>query len=190
MNGPSCTSPLHWDTLLAYWLGELDPDREAQTEAHYLGCAECSHRLGQLAALARGVRTLTRMSGVDMIINDRFVRRLTKDGLRVREYRVPRNGSVDCTVAPEDDLVVGRLEAPLAGVRRIDMIQLDRDGNSEARQEDIPFIAESGGVVFARRIATLRALPATTLRLRLLAVGDNGERNLGEYTFNHTPYAA
>jgi hypothetical protein len=30
-------------------------------------------------------------------------------------------------------------------------------------------------------------LPATTLRVRLLAVENNGERTLGEYRFNHTP---
>lgn len=189
MNGQSCRTPLGWETLIAYWLRELDPASEAHAEEHYLGCAHCSHRLEQLAALAGGVRALARRSGVDMILNDELVRRLTQDGLHVREYRVPRNGSVNCTAAPEDDFVVGRLEAPLAGVQRVDVLTLDSDGNTERRQQDIPFVADSGGVVLSPSIDRLRAMPASTLRLRLLAVDDQGERTLGDYTFNHTPYA-
>jgi hypothetical protein len=188
MSTSSCHSPLAWDTLLAYWLGELEPDSEARTEEHFLGCARCSRRLEQLAALAREVRAVTRNSGVSVIINDPFVRRLKESGLQVREYRVPLNGSVNCTVAPEDDFVVARLEAPLDEAERVDILYVDSDGRPEMRQEDVPFIAESGGVLFSTRIDALRALPATTLRLRLLDVDNNGERTLGEYTFNHTPY--
>jgi len=82
---------------------------------------------------------------------------------------------------------VARLEAPLEGVKRVDMLYVDSDGRPEMRQEDIPFVADSGGVVFSPGIDVLRALPATTLRVRLLAVENNGERTLGEYRFNHTP---
>lgn len=187
MNAPFCTSLLEWDTLIAYWLGELDPAEEERAENHYLGCAHCSHRLEQLAALAGGVRTLARTCGVNMVLNDEFVRRLTDEGLHVREYRVPPNGSVNCTVGPEDDFVVGRLEAPLAGVRRVDMLMLDDDGNVQARQQDVPFMADSGGILYAPRIDWLRSMPAFTMRLRLLAVDDGGERPLGDYTFNHAP---
>jgi hypothetical protein len=33
----------------------------------------------------------------------------------------------------------------------------------------------------------VRGLPANTLRVRLVAVDEAGERALGEYTFAHTP---
>lgn len=185
----TCQSPLAWDTLLAYWLGELDPDSEARTEEHYLGCDACSHRLEQLTTLARELRALMRRSGVNLFIDDRFVRRLVEQGLKVREYRVPLNGSVNCTIAPEDDFVIARLEAPLEDVQRLDMISLYSVGSGEIRHEDIPFVAESGHVVFAAPIDTLRAMPVSTLHVRLLAVDDKGERLLGEYRFNHTPYS-
>lgn len=187
MSTASCQSPLEWHALLAYWLGELEPDSEARIEEHYLGCARCGHRLEQLTALAREVRTLTRTSGVSAVINHHFVHRLSERGLQVREYRVPRNGSVNCTVAPGDDFVVARLEAQLGGVSRLDLIDVDHDGGTAMRHEDIPFVAEDGGVVIATCIDALRSLPATTLRMRLLAVDASGERTLGEYTFNHTP---
>jgi hypothetical protein len=60
----------------------------------------------------------------------------------------------------------------------------------EMRQQDIPFVADSGEVVFSPRIGDLRALPATTLQVRLLAVDDDTESPLGEYVFNHTPWDA
>ncbi|MCO6413906.1 MAG: zf-HC2 domain-containing protein [Thiogranum sp.] len=185
-----CESPLDRDTLLAYRLGELDADSEARVEEHYLGCAACSRRLEELAALAGEARAVTRMSGVNFVASDAFVRRLSKSGLQVREYSVPWNGSVNCTVAPGDDFVVARLEAPLAEVQRVDMVYLDSDGKPEMRQEDVPFVAASGGVLLSTRIDTVRALPKTTLRVRLLAVDDGAERTLGEYRFNHTPYSA
>lgn len=188
MNQATCHSPLDWDSLLAYWLGELDPEREAGIEEHYLGCNACSQRLELLAAMARELRALAGNSGVDLVVSDAFVRRLSKKGLRVREYRVPPNGSVNCTVMPGDDFVVAHLEARLDGVQRVDMVYLDRDGADQIRHEDIPFIPRSGAVVLSTCVDTLRAMPETTLRLRLLAVGNDGERNLGEYRFHHRPY--
>jgi hypothetical protein len=188
MNTRSCQSPLEWPALLEYWLGELDPDSEARIEEHYLGCAQCSHRLEQLIALARDVRALTKRSGVNVIINDEFVRKLTADGLHVREYRLPHNGSVNCTVAPEDDIVVAYLEAPLDEVKQLAMAYIDDEGNSQLRLDDIPFTAANGSIVFSPSIDSLRALPATTLRVRLLAVDNYGDRTLGEYRFNHTPH--
>lgn len=186
----TCQSPLAWDALLAYWLGELDPDSAVQVEEHYLGCELCSRRLEQLSTLAREVRAVARSGGVTVIVNDQFVRRLSEDGLKVREYRVPLNGSVNCTVTPDDAFVVARLEAPLDEVKRLDLVTLGSDGKHIMRQEDIPFIAASGGVVLSTRIDVLRALPASTLHMRLLAVDNHGERTLGEYTFNHTPQQA
>lgn len=185
-----CAAPLDWDSLLAYWLGELDTGSADHVEEHYLSCAVCSRRLEQLASLAEGVRAVARTSGVNMVVTEPFVRRLAEQGLRVREYRVPRNGAVNCTVTADDDVVVARLEAPLDTVARLDLVTCGSDGETLLRQEDIPFVAASGGVAVSTRIALLRALPATTLRMRLLAVDTGGERALGEYTFHHVPEQA
>lgn len=183
----SCRSPLAWDTLIAYWCGDLDNGSEEQIEEHYLGCVHCSRRLEQIKDLGEAVGLLARNSGVSMVVSEAFVRRLAEDGLRVREYRVPLNGSVNCTIAPEDDFIVGYLQAPLAGVPRIDMLTLGDEGQVLQRQEDIPFAAESGSVVFVPGVEEIRALPKTTMHLRLLAVDDREERVLGDYRFHHSP---
>jgi len=185
---PSCPSPLEFDTLLTYWLGELDEAAEARAEEHLFGCASCGGRLDELVALARETRQLTHAGAVRAVVNDDFARRLVERGALVREYRVPHNGSVNCTVAPEDDIVIARLEAPLRGVARLDLVELDSAGKRLTRVEDIPFRAGNHGVVIIPRIGDMRALPATTMRMRLLAVDEAGERVIGEYTFNHTPH--
>lgn len=187
MSGRPCESRLPWSALIRYWLGELPPAKEANVEEHYLGCAECSQQIEQLATFARSVQSAARTSGVDMVINDEFVHRLTQDGFRVREYRAPRGGSVKCTATPGDDFVVGYLEVPLAGIQRVDVLTIDGDGNTQSRQEDVPFVAASGSVVICPSIAKLRA-QSFTLRLRLLAVDEHGDHSLGDYTFNHRLY--
>jgi len=180
-----CSSPIDWPTLIEYWLGELEEDAEAQVEEHYLGCDYCSRRLAELNTLGQGVRAVARASGVNAIVNEPFVHRLAEHGLQVREYHVPQNGSVNCTIAPDDDFVVAYLEAPLTGVTRLDLV--DIHGDTEQRHTDIPFIAGSGGVLVSTRAETLRGLTTTTLRMRLVAVDDHGDRPVGEYTFHHTP---
>jgi hypothetical protein len=188
MISTSCRAPIELPALLAYWLGELDAASEARTEEHLLGCAACSRRLEELAALADGVRALTREGVVHAVVSDVFVRRLIERGVRVREYRVPCNGSVNCTVAPEDDVVIAWLEAPLGGITRLDVVAIDSEGHGQARLEDIPFSVDSDGVAITQPVDRLRALPASTARMRLLAVDERGERVIGEYTFHHTPH--
>ena len=53
---------------------------------------------------------------------------------------------------------------------------------------DLPFDPSTGEVILAPSADVLRARPAHVERLRLLAVGPEGDRLLGEYTFDHTPW--
>jgi hypothetical protein len=113
------------EALLDYWLLD-DPAGSAATDAvdeHLMQCEACGQLLDQLVALGDGVRAAFRGGDVEAVTGDAFVRRLAEHGLRLREYRLPHNGSVNCTVAPEDELLVARLEAPLQGVQRLDVVQ-------------------------------------------------------------------
>jgi hypothetical protein len=170
-------------TLVAYWLGELDESQEAAIEEHYLGCAECSAQLAEVEALADGVRRAFAGGLIRAVVTPRFVEQLRSRGLRLREYRVPCNGSVNCSVAPEDDVLLSRLQVPLDGVERVDLIVGDR------RFEDVAFDAASGEVVVAPSIAYIRTMPAYRNVMRLVAVEAGGERVLGEYTFHHSPHS-
>jgi len=187
MSHAPCPAPLDERTLLEYWLDELSDDAEAAIDEHLLGCGHCSARLAELVALAGGIREAFRRGELRVCVSDAFVRRLEAQGLHVREYRVPRNGAVNCTVAPEDDFVVSRLEAPLAGVDRLDLVIHAPGLPAEVRQ-DIPFDPARGEVVVSANMPQLRAMPSHRLRFELVAVDGQGKRVIGEYTFNHTAH--
>jgi DNA-binding response OmpR family regulator len=94
---------------------------------------------------------------------------------------------VNCTVTPQDDLVVARLQATLRDVQRLDLLFDDSTSGARWRFEDVVFDPAADEVVLANNMAELRRLPVTTQRVQLLAVEPGIERVIGDYTFNHTP---
>jgi DNA-directed RNA polymerase specialized sigma24 family protein len=55
------------------------------------------------------------------------------------------------------------------------------------RLADVPFDAETGEVLVIPSAAWLKTMPAFTMRMRLIAVSEAGEKPIGDYTFNHSP---
>jgi hypothetical protein len=174
------------ETLLAYWLDELDPDEAAEVEAHLFECDDCGARLRELLRLRDAVKREFLAGPVSSAVGTEFIGGLRDDGLRVREYALAPGGSVACTVAPDDDLVVARLGADLAGVRQLD-VEYD-DAGGVRRSRHIPFDAAQGEVTLVAPTAVLKSLGVSTQVMRLYAVTLDSERLLGEYTFNHSPW--
>jgi hypothetical protein len=185
----TCTAPTPVATLIGYWLGELEGTHEAELEEHLFGCGTCSARLRQVMQLGEGIQRVTRAGGVHAVVTAKFIRRLQTTGVRVREYRLQPGGSVNCTVAPEDELVIAHLHAPLADVQRLDLVLDDVTSGARWRAEDVAFDPTAAEVVMAPNVTELRQLSVTTQRVRLLAVEPGSERVIGEYTFNHSPHA-
>ena len=180
-------SPVDTNLLADYWLAELPDAEEASLEEHLLGCDECGGRLREMIDLANGIRTLAREGNLRVVLSSSFLDRLKSQGVRVREYLVPRGGGVACTVTKADDLLIGRLAADLATAGHVDVAFYDEAGTELRRLQDVPFSAAGREVIFNEPIAQARLYPAHTILVKLLAVDEQGERLLGEYTFNHTP---
>ena len=53
-------APLAFETLIAWWLGELPQAEAGALEGHLFSCAHCASRGEELAALAAGVRAAVR----------------------------------------------------------------------------------------------------------------------------------
>jgi hypothetical protein len=184
-----CITPLALESLVDYWFEAGSTAEDARVEEHLFGCGPCSARLQQLANISLGIKRLVARGDFGAVVTSPFVARLKDAGLRVREYRVPAGGSVACTIAPQDDVVVGRLHASLAGITRLDMLVSDPERGDAVRLKDVPFDAAAGEVIFSPGTAYLRTLHTQTQRVELLAVAEAGERLVGEYTFNHYPHA-
>jgi hypothetical protein len=176
--------------LLAYWLDELDESAAAEIEEHMFECDECSSRLRELVGIGDALRKELQNGNVGTVASAAFVRRLQGDGMRIREYTVQPGESVNCTVAPDDDLVVSYLHAPLGDVRQLDLVFANFDGSSARRSEHIPFDAAAGVVTVVPPTSMLRTLGHAKMRMQLLAIENDSERVLAEYIFNHVPYDA
>jgi hypothetical protein len=186
MSQAPTTMHLEWDTLVGYWLGDIDDPATETIDAHLMQCDACGAALDDVIALARGVKDAFHRGAVPSMLSTPFVERLKAAGRRVREYHVPHNGSVACSVAPEDDLLVSHLAAPLHGVTRLDAVfALSLAPGQQSRLTDIPFDASRGEVLFTPKLAEVRSLPSHDLVVRLLAVDAAGEREVGHYTFHH-----
>jgi Putative zinc-finger len=179
--------PIGFETLAAYWLGELPAESEAAVEEHFIACAHCAARLEILAALAQGVRAAVDDGRVSLVASAPFVDAMKSAGLRLREYRLDPGGSVNCTIGADDDAVVSHIRAPLAGVERLDLVRSIDGTDRELRVADIPFDAATGEVIVVPSAAWLKTMATFTMRMRLLEVGERGERPIGEYSFHHTP---
>ncbi|MFN7939385.1 MAG: zf-HC2 domain-containing protein [Bryobacteraceae bacterium] len=181
-----CANPLDAAALFDYWVGKLDEPEVEAVEEHLFACDPCGERLKEAIALAEGVRRLAMAGELQTVVSEAFVKRAQDEGLRVRQYAVAAGDSVQCTVAAEDDFLIGRMEADLRGLGRVDLSLCDAQGAEMARMEDIPFDGEAGSVLWQYSITRAKAAPSETLVARLVAVEGDGERVIGEYTFHHT----
>jgi len=183
----SCLRTLGWDLLAEYWSAELEPQREPNIEEHLLGCGLCSARLEWLVELAEGIRTLARSGELRVVLTREFVARLEREGLRVRQYAPKAGGSVECTITAQDDLLLGRLAADLSAFDRVDAIFYDASGAERGRANDIPFRAAQTEVVMNEPVSMARKYGHDVMVVKLVGVGAQGERVVGEYRFNHSP---
>jgi hypothetical protein len=187
MNAPS-THP-STDVLLDWWLHDSDPATTEAVDAHLMQCEACGQILDGLVVLGDGVRAAFRAGAVSAVTTDAFVRRLAGQGLRVREYRLAHNGSVNCTVAPEDELLVAHLEAPLQGIERLDArTRLSFEPGVEHALHDVPFDPRTGEVLYIPSLAGVREMPAHDLEVVLTAMQPGTPREVGRYLFHHRPW--
>jgi hypothetical protein len=172
--------------LLEYWLGELDAAAEQRLDEHLFACAACTEKLRALVELGAGIRGELLRGTLAFVLPALFIDRLKAAGLRVREYALDPGGSVDCTVTPDDDLVVSILRAPLEGVRRLDVL-IDDSTTGSHRAVDVAFDPAAGRLAVVPSTAHLRTLRHAQQRVRLVAVDGADEREIADYTFNHYP---
>ncbi len=174
--------------LLAYWLDELDDASAESVEEHLFRCDDCGARLRELIQLGGAMRKALLKGEFGTVVTPSFTRRLQAAGVRIREYHLEPGGSVNCTIAPEDDLVISHLRVEMDDVRQIDLIFDVGDGSPEHRSRHVAFNASTGEVTVIPAVARVRTSGAARQRMRLMAVDISSERLLGEYTFNHSPY--
>jgi hypothetical protein len=182
-----CADPIADDALLDWWCGEPLAGRR-RVEEHMLGCNPCNARLGVLQRMADGIATLLREGELTAVVAPAVLDRLRREGRRIREYAVPAGGGVQCTVGPDDDLLLARLGVELRGVSRLDLVSRIDDG-PEHRLSDLPFDPASSELLLLPPVALIRERPSHLQTFELRAVAAQGETVIGRYAFHHTAWA-
>lgn len=182
----TCANPLGLDTLAAYWARDLDAPAEASVEEHILGCGGCTANLEWLVETVAGIKTLVRRGELRTVLSEALLDELKREGLRTREYAPPAGGRVECTIAPDDDLLIGRMAADLSGAERIDLVMCNAEGTEMGRMADIPFQAGHSQVIVNEPAAAARLMDKEVLRVRLVEPQAAGDRLVAEYTFSHS----
>lgn len=185
MSPRGCPRPIPFEVLVDYWLDDRPAEEPSALEEHLFLCAACSADLEAVAALGDAVRRLGREGRLHGGLGPSLLDRLERDGRVIRRYRAAAGGHIHCSAGADDDLVVLELSADLAGVERVDLLQLSADGTLLRRLPQLPVI---GGreIVWASPGDRIRSLPSGIMLVRLMAVEPEGDRLVGEYTLHHT----
>ena len=181
-----CARPIDPAVLMDYWIGVVAPAEADAIEEHLFGCDSCGGRLRKTIALAESLRVLARSGSLVVVTSDQFVKHAAESGQRVREYAPPAGGGVQCTVSIDDDFLVARLAAELAGAARVDLSWCDGEGVEFLRMSDIPVRADGADVVCQQSITMAKAAASGVMIARLVSVESDHERLLGEFAFHHT----
>jgi len=171
--------------MIAYWAREGDP---APVEDHAFACDACARSLERFGAIARAIPDAVRRGLTTGAIAG-LVARMERDGLRARHYRLAPGGSVQCTITPDDDLLVAWFTADLANAARVDATWT-MNGVPIGRFEDIAIDRAHELAIISIDGAMAKAWPDHVAIVTLVAVDDGADRPLAAYTFDHTAFKA
>lgn len=180
------------EELIAYQAGELDAAAEERLEEHLFSCVPCAARLEDLYRLRAAVIDATGRGAFTSGATAELVDRASAAGVQIRSYRLEPGDTAPCTCSPTDHFVAVRLAAPLAGAERVDMDVETRFADSgeieSHRREQLAIDHETGEVIVLYAGDAIRAAPRTRWTMHLRARGPAGERVLGPFVLEHTPW--
>jgi anti-sigma factor RsiW len=185
MSDTRCPAPIGFTDVVDYWAGDLSQAQEGRIEEHTFTCAECARELAAAGVVAGGIAAVAREGRLHSVVTDAILNRLAADGVRIRTFTLEGTGIVPCAVWADDDLVVSRIRADLAGVDAVTIVTRRASGEEIGRLSDVPVRPGQHEILNAFSAAHLRALPATRVHVTVTAQVGSGQQTLAEYTLEH-----
>jgi Putative zinc-finger len=138
--------PLSFETLVAYWAGDLSPEETDAVDAHAMGCATCTTASERVAAITEAIRT-----ALPPVISTRELASLRARGLRVEENRIFPGQRVPVVFRGDLDLLIHRLGGlDLSRAERVHVTaSAEETGQILSETPRAPFDAASGEVLIA-----------------------------------------
>lgn len=135
-----CAAPLSFDTLVAYWAGDLSPARLDEVEEHLFACDDCTRASARIAAITEHVRGL-----LPPVLTRAQVADLRARGLRVADNVVTTSTRSHVTFRTEDVLIQHLSGLHLENAARVGVtVRVEESGELLIEQPAAPFDADAG----------------------------------------------
>ena len=173
----SCSSPIPWEDLVAYWADDLAPPDVERIDLHLLGCAACSVESGRICELASALRTF-----LPPVVTRATIDRLRARGARVEENVFAPGLGKTVVFGPGLDVLIHRLcGLDLSNARRVHVIVRAASAGVLAEDPDVPFTPDGILVACQRHYGVL---PADTV-FEVRAVDASGAEQVATYSIPH-----
>jgi hypothetical protein len=176
----TCSTPATWETLVAYWAGDLEAREEASLEEHLMGCASCTAASTRVADVTETLRAM-----IPPVVSAAELARLRDKGLRVREDSLAPGARHEAWFPADLDLLVCRLGGlELARARRVSLaLRAEVTGKLMVRIDDASFDRDAGAVLLVCQ-QHFAVLPPVVIA-ELCVVDDAGNEARAAYTIDH-----
>jgi anti-sigma factor RsiW len=141
-----CTTPLSFETLVAYWAGDLPQPASDAVDAHVIGCERCATASEGIAVITEGIR-----ASISPFITAGELAALRARGLRIDENPVRPGLRAPALFRGDVDLLIHRLgELDLSRAERVQVRVLsEKTGEVMMESPAVPFEAGTGEVLIA-----------------------------------------
>jgi hypothetical protein len=175
----TCSVPVAFETLVAWWTGELAGDAAARIEEHIFACDACAATLAGLANLAAGLH-----EHVPPVISRAHRDRLIANGARIRVTPVDAGVDARARFSLDVDFLVHALRGDLSRAERVD-VEIVASGLSEPIFcQGVPFDAKTGEVLICCQ-RHFEHLSPTDPTFRVYALEGGQRRRVGDYLVLH-----
>jgi hypothetical protein len=169
--------PIPYESLVAYWSGDLVEGEGDRIEEHLMSCDACTKAAARVAAIAEAIRTV-----LPPVPSHATLERARGRGLRVAENVIPPNVRTVAIFPKGADVLIHRLSADLGSFDRLSLEFQTPEGQTLLHFGDIPFDPKSGEVLVACHRHYQAMFPSGDV---VLALRSAEGRTVGEYLVVH-----
>lgn len=175
----STDAHLSFDTLVAYWAGDLSELETDSADEHLLSCAHCTERSAGLASVVQALR-----EAVPPVVDRATIEKLRARGARIRESTFQPNQRTPAVFPADADFLIHRLRGlDLSDAEHVDVtIRVESSGEVLVEAPRVPFDAADGVLIACQQ--HFRHLPPDTL-FEVRAVSSDGRERVAVYDIPH-----
>jgi len=175
-----CQSPIAFETLVAYWAGDLASVESDRVEEHVMGCALCTAASARVAAIAEAVR-----AQIPPVVSREAVNKLRARGIRIVENPMRPGERKQAVFLANIDVLLHQLGGlDLSSATRVGVtVSVEETGAVIFQTDDAPFDREAGEVLIACQ-RHFRAFPPNIV-IGVRSRDDSGNESLAVYTIPH-----